>query len=60
MIRLYDRVIVTSAGSITRFADDRRDGGVRAATEMDRGADAGRSVRDALLTYIKLPLTKLT
>jgi len=55
-----DRVIVTSAGSITRSADGQCNGGERAATEADRGADAGRTVWNALLTYIKLSLAKLT
>ena len=55
-----DRVIVTSAGSITRSADGQCNGGERAATGMDRGADAGRTVWNALLTYIKLFCAKLT
>ncbi len=55
-----DRVIVTSAGSITRFADGQCNGGERAATGMDRGAAAGRTVWNALLTYIKLFCAKLT
>ena len=58
--RLINRVIVTSAGSITRFADGQCNGGERAATGMDRGADAGRTVWNALLTYIKLFCAKLT
>lgn len=59
MIR-FDRVIVTSAGSITHSADGPCSRGGRAATEADPGTHAGRTVRDALLTYIKLSLTKLT